>query len=206
MTTFVRSIFALVVIAAAAATASAQSVEASAPPPKHTGLFLRVTPGVAGSAAIAEQDGSDLTIKGGAGRFGLAVGYAVKPGLIITGELLGHAVLGPDLELAGETTRTDEDVVWGISYAGLGVNWYSASNLYVHGSLGPVMMSLETDDMPTAETEIGFGSKLGVGYEWFVAHKVGLGVGLELMTGRVDDHGTTWNLATLGLAFSATYN
>ncbi|MGE0868486.1 MAG: outer membrane beta-barrel protein [Kofleriaceae bacterium] len=206
MTTLVRSLSVVLVIAATAATAAAQSVEMTAPPPKHTGLFLRVTPGFAGSAATAKVAGEDATLKGGAGRFGIAVGYAVQPGLIISGELLGHAVLGPELELEGMTMQAPDDVVWGISYAAVGVNWYSASNLYLHGSLGAVMMSLEVDDMPRADTDVGFGLTLGVGYEWFVANKVGLGLGLELLGGQVEADGTDWTLATLGLAFSATYN
>jgi hypothetical protein len=126
--------------------------------------------------------------------------------LIVTGELVGHAILGPKLETSGTVTETDDDVVWGISYAGVGVNWYSASNLYLHGSAGPLMMTIESDTMDREDTDVGFGSKLGVGYEWWLGREIGLGVGLELMAGRVKADDVDWNVGTLGLALSATYN
>jgi hypothetical protein len=174
--------------------------------PHHRGLFLRVTPGIAASAATAEVDGNDLSLRGGAGRLGLAAGWAVSPRTIIAVELLGHAVVGPELESKGMTTTTDDDVVWGVSYAGVGLNYYLPSNLYLGASLGAMMMTLETSGMDTAETELGFGLKAGIGYEWWVASKVGLGVGIELLAGSVDDGDARWGVATLGLAFSATYN
>lgn len=175
-------------------------------PPHQRGLFLRITPGVAASAATAKVDGDDLSLRGGAGRFGIAAGWTISPRVIVGLELLGHAVLGPELERDGMTTTTDDDVVWGVSYAGVGLNYYLPSNLYLGASAGAMIMTLETSDMETAETETGFGLKAGVGYEWWVASKVGLGVGLELLAGSVDDGDARWGVATLGLAFSATYH
>jgi Outer membrane protein beta-barrel domain len=188
-------------------TASAQPGDLhAASEPRHVGLFLRVTPGVAASAATAEVDGNELSLRGGAGRLGIAAGWAISPRVILAVELLGHAVLGPELESDGMTTTTDDDVVWGVSYAGVGLNYYLPSNLYLGASLGTMMMTLETSGMDTAETDLGFGLKAGVGYEWWVASKVGLGVGVELLAGSVDDGDARWGVATLGLAFSATYN
>lgn len=193
-------------LATTAAFAQPQSVYGQAADTEnHQGLFVRVTPGIAGNAAVANVDGNDLTLSGGGGRLGIAVGYSVRPRLIIGGELLGHAVLGPELESKGTVTTTDEDVVWGVSYLGAAINYYLPNNLYLSGSIGTLMMSLETDTQ-MAETELGFGMKLGAGYEWFVSRDVGLGVGLEVLGGSVDDAGTRWSVATVGLAFSATYN
>lgn len=196
----------LAVLLLLSTTATAQPDLQAEADVRHRGLFLRVTPGVAASAATADDDGTDLALSGGAGRFGIAVGWAVSPRVILDVELLGHAVLGPELEIDGMTTETDDDVVWGVSYAGVGANYYLPSNLYLTGSLGAMMMTLETSDMDTAETDVGFGLKVGVGYEWWVASKVGLGVGVELLAGSVDDGDARWGVATLGLAFSATYN
>jgi hypothetical protein len=193
-------------LATSAAHAQPQGVYEQQPvAAKHRGIFLRVTPGIAGSAARANVDGNELMLSGGAGRFGLSVGWSVMPRLIVAAEVLGHAVLGPDLETQGTVTTTDEDVVWGVSYLGGGINYYLPNNLYFAASAGTLMMSLETD-MKMAETEIGFGMKVGAGYEWFVTPKVGLGVGLEVLGGSVNDAGTDWTIATVGLAFSATYN
>jgi hypothetical protein len=202
-----RTTLAALLLLAATTPVAAQPSELHAESePRHSGLFLRVTPGVAASAATAEVDGNDLSLRGGAGRLGLAAGWAVAPRTIIAIELLGHAVVGPELESEGMTTMTDDDVVWGVSYAGVGLNYYLPSNLYLGASLGAMMMTLETSGMETAETEVGFGLKAGIGYEWWVASKVGLGVGIELLAGSVDDGDARWGVATLGLAFSATYN
>lgn len=193
-------------LATSAAHAQPQGVYEQQPAAtKHQGLFLRVTPGIAGSAARASVDGNDLALSGGAGRFGLSVGWSVMPRFVVAAELLGHAVLGPSLESEGTVTMTDDDVVWGVSYLGAGINYYLPNNLYLAASAGTLMMTLETDTK-MAETELGFGMKVGAGYEWFVSPEVGLGVGLELLGGSVNDAGTKWAVATLGLAFSATYN
>jgi hypothetical protein len=204
----------LLLVLALAGTAAAQPAPTtSAPlgvyntaPAKHSGLFLRATPGIAASAAVASVDNEDLSISGGAGRFGIAAGWAIQPRLILLGELIGHATLGPELEYKGNVTMTDDDVTWGISYAGAGVNYYLPSNLYLTGTAGALVMSLETSDGVMNSTNTGFGLKLGVGKEWFVAPKVGLGVGVELLAGSVPDGDANWGVATLGLTFSATYN
>jgi len=205
----------LLLVLALAGTAAAQPAPTTTPAPlgvyttapaKHSGLFLRVTPGIAASAAVASVDNEDLSISGGAGRFGLAAGWAIQPRLILLGELIGHATLGPELEYKGDVTMTDDDVTWGISYAGAGVNYYLPSNLYLTGTAGALVMSLETSDGVMNSTNAGFGLKLGVGKEWFVAPKVGLGVGVELLAGSVPDGDANWGVATLGLTFSATYN
>ena len=172
----------------------------------HRGLFLRITPGIAGSAAQTTYEDTDYKLQGGAGRLGIAVGWAVSPRWIVAAELLGHVSLGPELESDGMTTVTDDDVAWGVSYAGIGFNHYLRSNVYFTASAGGLMMTLDTDEMDVGETDLGFGLKLGVGKEWWVANEVGLGVGLELLAGSVPDGDADWAVATFGLAFSATYN
>ena len=196
---------ALVLAAAPAAAQPVTYVEAQAPE-RHQGLFLRVTPGVAASAAKTTFEGTDYTLSGGAGRLGISAGWAVAPRVIIMAELLGHATLGPDLETDGMIMGTDDDVAWGVSYMGAGVTTYFRNNFYLTGTLGAMMMTLDSDDMDVGETGVGLGSKLGVGYEWWLGRELGLGIGLELLGGRVPDGDASWSVATLGLAFSATYN
>jgi hypothetical protein len=201
-----RHVCLLVLALASPAAAQPAPLGVYAEPATHDGLFLRVAPGVAGSAATTKVMDTDLSISGGAGRLGLAIGWAVQPRLILMAELLGHAVLGPELEYEGDVTMTDDDVVWGVSYAGAGLNYYLPSNLYISATGGALVMSLETSDMKMNTTNAGFGMKLGIGREWFVAPKVGLGLGLELLGGWVPDGDADWGVATLGLSFSATYN
>jgi hypothetical protein len=173
---------------------------------RHEGLLLRVTPGVSAAAANARVDDQDMSLRGGAGQLGPTAGWAVAPRVILTLELLGHAVLGPDLEIDGDVTETDDDVTWGISYGGLGASFYLPSNFYLAASGGPLVMTLDSDTLDRAETDVGGAGKLAAGYEWWVGREVGLGAALELLAGAVPDGDETWGVATLGLSFSATYN
>jgi hypothetical protein len=175
----------------------------------HDGLLLRATPGVSAAVATTTVDDTEYSLSGGAGQLGLVGGWAVAPRLIITGELLGHSILGPDLEVDGDVMETDDDeVTWAISYAGLGATYYFQSNAYLAGSAGVLLMTLDTDDTDEERTELGGAGKLAVGYEWWVASEFGLGVALEFLAGAVPDgeNDVTWGVATLGLALSATYN
>lgn len=188
-----------VLVAAALAVPSAASAE------RHEGLLLRVTPGISAAAASATVEDQEMSLQGGAGQLGLTAGWAVAPRIVLTFELLGQAVLGPDLEIDGDTMEIDDDVSWGISYAGLGASFYFQNNIYLAGSGGPLVMTLDSDRIE-AETNLGGAAKLAAGYEWWVGREVGLGVALQLLAGAVPDRDDTWGVATLGLAFSATYN
>lgn len=186
----------------ATALATVPSVAGASP---HDGLLVRFTPGFSGAAAASTIDDSDYSISGAAGRLGVAVGYAVAPRFILTGELVGHTVFGPELEVDGDATGATRDVTWSTSYLGLGASYYLPSNFYFAGSLGPLIMMLETDRMES-ETDLGGAAKLTVGKEWWVSPDWGLGMAFELLGGAVPDGDADWTVATLGLAFSATYN
>ena len=186
--------------------AAVAAVPSSAAAQRHEGLLLRVTPGISSAAASATVDDQEMSLRGGAGQLGITAGWAITPRLILTAELLGHAILGPDLEIDGDVTETDEDVEWGISYAGLGASYYFRNNLYLAGSGGPLIMTLDSDELESAETDVGGAARLAVGYEWWVGSEVGLGVAVDLMAGAVPDDEDMWGVATLGLALSATYN
>ena len=199
----------LVPVICLAASLSAVALPSLAAAKPHDGLLLRATPGVSAAAATTTVDETDYSLSGGAGQLGLVAGWAVVPRLIITGELLGHAILGPDLEIDGEVMETEDDeVTWGISYAGLGVTYYFQSNVYLAGSGGALIMTLDTDDEDEERTELGGAGKLSAGYEWWVGPEFGLGAAVELLAGAVPDgeDDVTWGVATLGLALSATYN
>jgi hypothetical protein len=192
---------AITTVALSAALAAARPAAAE----PHEGLLVRFTPGVASAAASATVDETDYTLKGGAGRLGIAAGWSLSPRLVLTGEILGQAIVGPELEIDGDDHRTDDDVTWGVSYAGAGLNYYFQSNLYLAGSAGGLVMTLDTSD-GEAETDVGFAAKAAIGYEWWLGREWGLGVALDLLAGAVPDDGTDWGVATIGLAASATYN
>jgi hypothetical protein len=172
----------------------------------HEGLLIRFTPGVASAAASATVDDTDYTLSGDAGRLGIVAGWSVAPRLVLTAELLGQAIVGPELSIDDDEERTDDDVTWGVSYAGLGINYYFKNNLYLAGSAGGLIMTLDTSEMDTSETDLGFAAKAAIGYEWWLGREWGLGVALELLGGAVPGEETDWGVATIGLALSATYN
>jgi hypothetical protein len=182
------------------------AIPAAARAERHEGLLLRVTPGISAAAATATVDDREMSLQGGAGKLGISAGWAVAPRIVLTLELLGHAVLGPDLEIDGDVTETDEDVEWGISYAGLGASFYFRNNFYLSGSGGPLVMTIDSDMIEETDTDLGGAARLGAGYEWWVGREVGLGIALDLLAGAVPDGDATWGVATLGLSFSATYN
>jgi hypothetical protein len=187
------SILSLSILAASAGAASAD------------GFYASVAPGVAGAAAQTHVDGNSYTLKGAAGQLGLTLGWQITPRLAIDGELVGHAVVSPELDKSGMVHQTNDNVTWGIGYAGLGATAFFAYGVHVSGSAGVLRMTLDAPDMPTAKTNLGGGAKVGVGKDWQVAPHVGLGAALEVLGGAISDDKATWNVATVGLSLAATY-
>jgi hypothetical protein len=63
--------------------------------------------------------------------------------------------------------------------------------------------------MDIARSDFGVAAKLGIGKEWWVSQRWGLGATLEAMAGAVPDDATKdkgWGFFGVDLAFSATYN
>ena len=198
---------AALVLIAIPALARAQDQAADLPAVHaHDGLFIRIAPGIAGAAATTHVDGTDYTLKGGAGRLGIGIGWSIAPRVVLDAELLGHAVVGPTLDVGGNMSDASNDVTWGVSYAGLGATYFFRNNVNLSGSVGTLIMSLDAPNMDQARTDHGVGLKLGVGKEWWLSSRWGLGAALELLGGNVPDGDAHWGVATVGLTMSATYN
>jgi hypothetical protein len=170
------------------------------------GPYLSVTPGIAGAAATTHTEGNDYTLKGGGGRIGVAAGWSVTPNLVVFAELLGHGIMGPDLDVSGDVHKTDKDVGWGIGYLGAGAKLFFGPNVHFSASAGVLNMAIDAPDMPMAKTDLGFGVQLGLGKDWLVSPRWGLGAALEVLGGSVPDGNVRWNVATVGIAMSATYH
>lgn len=195
------------VLVAIPALARAQDEAQDLPAPhRHDGLFIRIAPGIAGAAATTHVDGTDYTLSGAAGRLGIGIGWSIAPRIVLDAELLGHAVLGPTLDVSGDMTEADDDVTWGVSYAGVGATYFFRNNVNLSGSVGTMIMSLDAPNMDQARTDHGVGLKLGVGKEWWLSPRWGLGAALEILGGNVPDGDAHWGVATVGLTMSATYN
>ncbi len=168
-------------------------------------LFLGI-----GYAHMASTIGdTDWAVKGTGGSFGLAVGGAVAPNLILYGEVFDDIAMGPTLEQNGQDVGSNENVSAGAVGLGAGLAYYLDSNLYLSGTLAMSKLTIQEDNEQTAETEFGPGASIMIGKEWWVSAEWGLGLAGQVFFGRMKDKGDnppTWTTTAFSLAFSATFN
>lgn len=173
----------------------------------HDGFYLRLQGGPGGVRSSNADE--DISVKGAGGGLNIEIGGALTENFILYGKLFGASVPSPDLQVGGITFEdVGNDVNLGVGAVGAGVTYYFMPvNLYVSAAVSASQLSLEADD-ERGETEVGPGLHLGVGKEWWVGDQWGLGVGAELALARVDEQGgnTRWNVGTLLVMFSATFN
>src|ERR1700730_6434399 len=86
-----------------AAPESPQTVSAAAPEHRHRGLFLRPDLGVGYISTSASQSGTSVTISGGAGLVGFAIGGSLADGLILAGHLWGIGAVNPSITVNGQS-------------------------------------------------------------------------------------------------------
>ncbi|SEM14440.1 Outer membrane protein beta-barrel domain-containing protein [Stigmatella aurantiaca] len=173
----------------------------------HDGFFLRLQLG--GGYNHADATSVDLKLKGGAAGLNAEIGGAVTRNFILYGKLSGSAAPGPDIEAGAGLIRGDDDVSLNFSAIGLGASYYlMPSNFYVSGALSFTQLSISVDGETLGETDLGGALHLGLGKEWWVSDNWGLGLGAEVMFGRIrsDDTDDDWNTASVMIMFSATYN
>lgn len=200
----------LAVCLLAARTASAQEpTYATAAPGYHThdGFLLRLTPGLSGAFSSTEDAGVDVELSGGGATLGVAVGFAVSPRFVITGELATHLTTGPTLTVGDTEYTSDDDVEWTVNFFGVGGSLYLPSNFYLHGAIGGMKMGIQgpSDDKPDY-TDTGVGVNLMMGQEWWVSDNWGIGIAGQMLAGSVPDGQDDWATVTLALLLSATYN
>jgi hypothetical protein len=200
-------------IAAAALVSISTTAEAGPLPQEHDGFFLRLTPGFSALAAAADQDGVDVSLSGTGGSFGVNVGFALAPGKILSLDLAQSLVFAPTLKIGDAEFDSDDDVEFGLQYAGVaGTMYFGASNFYLTGGLGAMILTFRAPGTEDAESDVGFGARVGVGKEWWVTPNWGMGVAGELVLGsvtskdEVSDEDLSFGVASINLAFSATYN
>jgi hypothetical protein len=177
---------------------------------RHDGFFLRLEPGFAylSSSGDGAFDGvpAELTFKGGAGHFGVAVGGAVKENLILAGHLFGTNATDPELDVEGVGDFDTDDVDFALVGIGPQLTWYvMPANVYLSGTLALTRLTID-GDFADDESDWGIGGRFAIGKEWWVSHNWGLGVAghVALSTNEWnDDDVTTW---TTGVTFSATFN
>lgn len=177
-------ILALCLTSALPALVTAQGADGAR---RHDGFFLSISPGVAGGSSEADLGGGagswdNITYSGPGGILDFKIGGAVAENFILSFDVIGRNVPGPDLETVGGTTELDEDVILSDGTLGLGLTYYvMPANIFFSGTVGVGRFVLtnpteDADDDETVETNAGLSLHAKIGKEWWVSDNWGLGV------------------------------
>lgn len=168
----------------------------------HRGLFVRGALGAGGFRADDNINGE--TLSGGAGMFSVDLGGSLAPDLALHGRLALNSVFEPTVTSDGEDLGDLEDTSLTLSLLGVGLTYYTPSNLYLTGVVGLSRASFQFyGDEYDAMT--GAGLMAEVGYEWLLGDSLGLGVGGRFELHGVQGEGETLSTASLGVLVSLTY-
>jgi hypothetical protein len=182
------------------------------PPPQHEGFYLRLHLGGGfGRMGGTDSYGDELAFSGGGYSFGIALGGAVMPNLIVFGNLFGMGLIDPDTEFNGGSTGTVSGTT---SMAGIGPGiayYFQPVNVFVSGTIAAtVFTAADSDGNTQYESNTGVGFQGMVGKEWWVSHEWGLGIAGELIaTGGMKDKvdpTIKWSGTSFSLLFTSTYN
>jgi hypothetical protein len=175
---------------------------------RHLGFFLRLDGGLGYMGSSTSMGGVNASMAGVAIPFGIAIGGAVAENFILAGDLWGTVAVAPSFTLGGQTTSASKS---SFSLGGFGLNltyYFMPGNIYISVTPSIVALSIKSSDT-TSNSQAGFGTKFGLGKEWWVGDHWGLGLAAQFFLGINQDTGTnppTWTTLGGGPAFSATYN
>jgi len=226
-----RRLLALLTVLPLAAAAQDYGNDAPQPPPpayypqgpqagfadptihRHLGFFIRPEVGLGYAYMTSSSGGVDMTVKGGGGAFGIAVGGAMSENFILGFQAWDVVAMSPTVEMSGGGTTlsgsTSSDTTAGIVGYGLLLNWYTPGNTYVAVTPSLTRLALSTTS-GNANSEWGFGVRAALGKEWWVSNHWGLGLGAALALSSNKDSGgsgaPTFTSLGFSVNFSATFN
>jgi hypothetical protein len=171
----------------------------------HHGLYLR---GDTGLGFMSTSIG-DETFSGLAASFGGALGGSIVPNLIIAGHVFGIVAPSPTYSDSEGSVRISGAslMLWGV---GPQITYYFMPvNMYASGTLALTRMAITSDygdySFEESGSNVGFGSQLAVGKEWWFSPFFGLGLAGQFSFSANDWGGATSTWAGT-LVFSATFN
>ncbi len=171
---------------------------------------MRPELGVGYVSTSATFSGTDWSLSGAGGTFGLAIGGALSENFILGFHVWDIVASSPDLTVGGQTASTTSDTSAGVVGYGVLLNWYfMPSNIYfaVTPSITRLVVS---DSSGSGNSEWGFGLRAALGKEWWVSDHWGLGVSGSLAFSSNKDSSASgapdWSTFGFGVALSATYN
>jgi len=182
----------LAAVLAAAGTAAAE-------PRTHDGLYARVGvgPGYAlaklFSAADSNSDGADISTE-------LALGWAVRPGLVIGGGTFPMVVPSPDYDAMDAGGQH-------VSATGPFVDYYlkPSGGLHAQGAVLFTAGYLDGSSQRDSHIGFGYGAMAGVGFDHYVSSTWSLGALFRVTAYRLYGVDDSIRLVSPSLLFTATY-
>jgi hypothetical protein len=187
----------------------APAAEANEPREHDGGFFARLAVG-GGYASTSTKDdfGDKVELNGPSFDFDVALGVGIGRNFIVHASVFGWSVVDPTIEVNGVGFDTD-DVTLSLAAFGPGVTYYfGESNFYLTGAVGIATQTLKIDRV-TFDSDTGWAMQVGLGKEWWVGDRWGVGVAAgfnyhSVPSGESDVDDLTG--PAFGLRFSATYN
>jgi hypothetical protein len=170
------------------------------------GFFLRVAPGVGfASSKFAEAD--EMEFRGLSGHADIAIGAMIRPNLAFHANVGGWTLDNPTLRI-NEREEDLEDTSFALFSYGGGFTWYfGKSNVYVTAWGGAAELDFaQGGSEETSDT--GFAAGFGVGKEWWVSDRWGIGVSVSGGYHSVPpgDAENNFKGPSFAVSFSATLN
>ena len=179
---------------------------------RHVGFFFRFDAGLGylGSSTSASATGFDFdSAHGLAGELGLAIGGALAENTLLAGHFWGTSVASPEITSRGVAIPTGGD--FSVSLFGIGPSfdhYFMPQNVYV--TVTPSLTWVRfSDAFSSFDSAAGFGTRLALGKEWWVAGHWGLGLAgwfAFSFNKESGSGGPVWRTYAGGLVFSATFN
>ena len=195
---------AVLVFGGALASAAAQAGE---PQSHDRGFFLRVAPGGGFARTAIDEAGDRFELRGFSGSLDVAVGATVAKNFALHGNVGAWSVVDPTLRFNGEEDAVEDAAVTLVSY-GAGFTWYfGSSNAYLTAWAGAAELEFEFEG-DEESSESGFAFEVGLGKEWWVSDRWGLGVSASAGYHSVPpgDAASNFKGPSFAVRFSATLN
>jgi hypothetical protein len=174
---------------------------------RHLGGFVRPDLGFGYVYMSASSNGTDASIKGLAGSFGVAAGGALSENSILAFHFWDVVATNPTVTVGG-FAPSNADATLTIIAFGPEYTRYFGDNLYFSITPSLSRATLSTGGN-SSDTNWGFGLRAGLGKEWWVSDHWALGAVGHLTFSANQDSGSnppTWTGWGGTVAFSATYN
>jgi hypothetical protein len=177
-------------------------------PRRHDGgFFFRVAPGGGYSRSAVEEGGDRLALKGASGSIDFAIGAVVANNFAIHATVGGWGLVDPKVEFNGLEEDTRDTSLTMVTFGGGFTYYLGPSNVYLTASAGAAKLSLDLEG-ESSDSDTGFAFDVGIGKEWWVSDRWGLGVSAtagyhSIPPGDAESH---FKGPSFAVRFSATFN